>query len=79
MQSIQRANFTRFATKKALKEAVLAGEDVRIEATSYFGNEYDGPISKAPAANYAVVGPSPEKRVWFAQVIKSADGKVVVK
>ena len=79
MQSIMSEGGLRFPSKKALREHLALGGDARIEATSFFGNEYDGLVSEAPPANYAVVGPSPEKRVWYAQVIKTADGKVAVK
>ena len=49
-----------YPTKKALKESV--GERLRYEETSMFGPEYraDG--------KFAVVGPSPYQRKWFAQV-----------
>ena len=49
-----------YATKKDLKAAV--GQPLRYEETSAFGEEYraDG--------TFCVVGPSPYKRVWYAQV-----------
>lgn len=62
---------TRFASKKALGESVKAGQIVFLEATSVFGNEYDGALDHAPDGTYYVVGPDPYKsRKWYAQVIK---------
>lgn len=56
-----------YATKKDLKAAV--GQSLRYVETSIFGEEYraDG--------RFCVVGPSPEKRKWFAQVTMVA-GKI---
>lgn len=73
-QGIWSDDSTRFASKKALTEAVKAGRVTYLEATSVFGNEYDGPVSGAPDGTYYVVGPDPYKsRKWYAQVIKSGD------
>jgi hypothetical protein len=49
-----------YPTKKALKESI--GKYLNYEETSMFGDEYtdDG--------TFAVVGPTPRKRSWFAQV-----------
>lgn len=49
-----------YPTKKALKDAI--GKPLRYEETSMFGSEYraDG--------TFAVVGPSPYVRKWFATV-----------
>lgn len=59
---------SRAKTKKALKEAVAQDpSSVRLEATSVFGNEYDGPLDEAPDGQYYVVGPDPyNKRNWYA-------------
>lgn len=56
-----------YPTKKALKEAV--GQPLRYVETSMFGAEY------TPNGTFAVVGPSPYQRKWFAQVTMS-DGKI---
>lgn len=56
-----------YKTKKELKAAI--GQPLRYEETSFFGPEY-----KADGT-FAVVGPSPTKRVWFAQVTM-AGGKI---
>lgn len=49
-----------YPTKKALKESI--GKPLRYEETSFFGEEFkrDG--------TFAVVGPSPRERKWFAEV-----------
>jgi hypothetical protein len=68
-QGVFTAKGGRFPSKKALREAVAAGENVSLEATSLFGNEYGGRISEAPEGDYFVVGPDPHnKRVWYAQI-----------
>jgi len=69
-------NGSRPKTKKALREAVEAiangGDDyaVVMEATSLFGNEYDGSLANAPrSTKFAVVGPDPHtSRKWYATV-----------
>jgi hypothetical protein len=55
---------------KDLKAAVAeTPESVSIEATSWFGNEYDGPLADAPEGSYAIVGPDPERlRNWYATI-----------
>lgn len=49
-----------YPTKKALKENV--GKPLRYEETSFFGEEYKA------NGTFAVVGPSPYQRKWFASV-----------
>ncbi len=67
-------NGRRPPTKKSLKEAIQQDPfnptNVRIEATSLFGNEYDGPLSAAPNnARFTVVGPDPyTSRKWYATI-----------
>jgi hypothetical protein len=56
-----------YPTKKALKESV--GQSLRYEETSFFGEEYKS------NGTFAVVGPSPLKRNWYAQVTM-VDGKI---
>lgn len=76
-QGMWSADYTRFPSKKAMKDAIATAS---LEATSVFGNEYDGPVSAAPAGDYFVVGPDPYKsRKWFAHITIKADGKVTVK
>ena len=63
----------RLKTKKALKEADIAG--LYLEATSVFGNEYNGPLSQAPANTYYVVGPDPyTDRRWYATITVNPNG-----
>jgi hypothetical protein len=55
-------NGRRPKSKKEAKAAILADPSrVRLEATSYFGNEYDGPVSEAPEGEYSFVGPDPQR------------------
>lgn len=56
-----------YKSKKELKAAV--GQPLRYEETSFFGPEY------RENGTFAVVGPSPTERKWFAQVTM-ADGKI---
>jgi hypothetical protein len=79
MQGVRDRSGRRFQSKKALKErAQDYGDDsgtFDLEATSVFGNEYDGPIENAPNGTYYVVGPDPyTSRKWYAQVIKTDSG-----
>jgi hypothetical protein len=64
-------NGERPRTKKELSGFIGAGNtrDVSLEATSLFGNEYDGPLCNAPDGSYHVVGPDPyTKRSWYATI-----------
>jgi hypothetical protein len=75
-QGIWNESGERFASKKALKEAIGTAW---LEATSIFGNEYDGPVSSAPVGDYFVVGPDPYKsRKWYARITVGQGGKVRV-
>lgn len=56
-----------YPTKKALKESV--GQSLRYTETSFFGEEY-----KADG-HFAVVGPSPTQRKWYAEVTMQ-NGKI---
>lgn len=68
-------------SKKEVKELVAQNPDhVVLEATSVFGNEYDGPVSEAPAGTYYFVGPNPyTKRTFYGSLTVRPDGKVTVK
>lgn len=71
--------FSRPKSKKAVREAVAAGQPVYLEATSLFGDEYDGSVYDAPNGTYYIVGPDPyTKRNFYGKVIVTND-KVVVK
>lgn len=65
----------RCPTKKHLKEvAESQPEHVQLEATSVFGNEYDGYLDDAPDGTYTVVGPDPyTSRKWYANINKRGD------
>ena len=72
-------NGLRPKSKKAIKDALAAGDEVSLEATSMFGNEYDGPVQQAPDGTYYFVGPDPYRaRNFYGNVIVKA-GKVTVK
>lgn len=49
-----------YGTKKELKAAI--GKPLVYEETSFFGPEHK------PDGKFCVVGPSPTKRKWFAEV-----------
>ena len=57
-------------TKKDLRGKVGTLADEVFQETSMFGPEYKGQDGR-----YAVVGPSPEQRKWYATV-EVKDGKV---
>lgn len=72
-------NGSRPKSKKAIKEALIAGDEVALEATSVFGNEYDGLVTDAPDGNYTIVGPDPyTKRNFYGTVTVRGD-KVTIK
>ena len=70
----------RAPTKKALKEAIASDPSrVSLEATSVFGNEYDGRLDEAPDGEFSIVGPDPyRQRNWYG-TIRVAAGQVTVK
>jgi hypothetical protein len=72
-------NYERPKSKKAVKEAVANGDLVGLEATSVFGNEYDGLVTEAPDGTYYFVGPDPYTKRNFYGTFTVTDGKVVVK
>jgi hypothetical protein len=60
-------------SKKELMRHVAENPDeVYLEATSDFGNEYQGQLTSAPHQSFSIVGPDPEKkRSWYAQIFWS--------
>lgn len=73
-------NYTRPKSKKAVKEAIAsAPETVEIEATSIFGNEYDGPVTGlAEGQTISFVCPDPyTSRKFFGTIRRTAKGLVV--
>lgn len=65
--------YIRPKSKKELQLAVQDDpENIHLEVTSIFGNEYSGQLSKAPLISYPVVGPDPsENRSWFGEILWS--------
>lgn len=64
-------NGQRPKSKKAVKEAIAENPaSVRLEATSIFGNEYDGRVCDAPSGTYTFVGPNPNTDRRFYGTIK---------
>ena len=69
-------------SKKEVREAVVADPaTVNVEATSIFGNEYDGPLSEWDGKGYITfVGPDPAtKRSFFGNIAKKPNGGFSVK
>lgn len=68
-------------SKKEIKDAIAVNpERVQIEATSIFGNEYDGLVSDAPAGRYDFVGPDPyTSRKFYGSIVRTADGRISVR
>lgn len=72
-------NGRRPKSKKEIKEAVASNPaSVRLEATSVFGNEYDGSVANAPNGSYTFVGPDPYNKRNFYGTIKKLGDKVTV-
>jgi hypothetical protein len=69
-------NYNRPKSKKEVKEAVASNPgSVSLEATSFFGNEYDGPITGMPENKPCFfVGPDPyKKRNYYGQITRKGD------
>jgi hypothetical protein len=67
-------NGRRFATKKALKEAVAQGKPVTFDGTSLFDSGRTYLVSDTNLTTLTVVGPDPyNSRKWYATV---QNGKV---
>lgn len=68
-------------SKKQIKEAVEQNpSSVRVEATSLFGNEFDGSVLDIPENKVIYfVGPDPyTKRNFYGQIVRSG-GRIMVK
>ncbi len=72
-------NGTRPKSKKAIKEALISGDEVSLEATSMFGNDYDGLVADAPDGEYDFAGPDVHKTRNFWGTLTVRSGKVTVK
>lgn len=76
MQGIY-VNYRRPKSKKEVIATVKASpEKVFLEATSLFGNEYDGPITDMPIGKMVyVVGPDPyTARNFYLNLTRKEDG-----
>lgn len=80
MQGIY-VGYNRPASKKAIKEAVADNPSkVRVEATSMFGNEYDGTVEDMPDnTSVTFVGPDPHTSRKFYGTITKRNNKITVK
>lgn len=67
-------------SKTEIRQTVsVSSADVRIEATSLFGNEYDGPADEMPeGTTIYFVGPDPHNNRKFYGQIKRKGDKVAV-
>lgn len=67
-------------SKKEVKEVAAANpNDIYVEATSVFGDEYDGNLESMPAGTVTFVGPDPyTKRNFYGTLVKSEDGRIKV-
>lgn len=75
-QGIFLKDYTRPKFGKTAIEAIKEDPStVYLEATSFFGNEYEGPVSEMPENKTVyVVGPDPErKRNWYINITRIGD------
>jgi hypothetical protein len=81
LQGNEYGSLVRPKSKKQIRETVaMAPGLVRLEATSIFGNEYDGSLSDAPIGEYVFVGPDPHtSRVFFGTITIQAGDVIKVK
>ena len=68
-------------SKKAIKEAIAANAaSVSLEATSIWGNEWDGPVTEMPEDKPVYfVGPDPHRKRNFYGSITRKGNKITVK
>jgi len=58
----------------------LTIDDINVEATSMFGNEYGGPLRGAPAGEIHFVGPNPHKlRNFYGTLVCDGQGGATIK
>lgn len=74
-------NGRRPKSKKEVKEAIASDPaSVSVEATSMFGNDYEGPVTEAPVGRIDFVGPDPYRsRKFYGNLFVRAGGVVTVK
>lgn len=77
MQGIY-VNGSRAKSKAEVKRALAEGKTLTLQATSVFGNEYDGDATLAPDGTYFFVGPDPytDRRFYGQLVVKNGEVKV---
>lgn len=76
MQGLMVDFWQRPKSKKEVKEIIKTNpERLSLEATSFFGNEYEGPITSMPEDKPAyVVGPDPyTKRNFYLTITRSGN------
>ena len=78
MQGIYIKNKRPTSKKEVRQVASISPGDIQLEATSVFGNEYDGSIANAPDGTYTFVGPDPYTNRKFYGTIKKSGDKVTV-
>lgn len=73
--------FRRPKSKAEVRRTIQAGNaaDLSLEATSLFGDEYDGSVVDAPDGEYHFVGPDPYNSRKFYGTLTVAGGQVKVK
>lgn len=74
-------NGLRVKSKRAIKEAIVNGTPhVDLEATSFFGNEYEGDVRNMPEGETIYfVGPNPHSDRRFYGTITRKGDKITVK
>ena len=78
MQGIYIKNKRPTSKKEVRQVASISPGDIQLEATSVFGNEYNGSIANAPDGAYPFVGPDPYTNRKFYGTIKKSGDKVTV-
>lgn len=71
-----------FKSKKALRDAVAAegADNVGVFGTSLFGNETASTVADLAGTSAVIVGPDVyNRRTWYANVARKADGTIVIK
>lgn len=67
-------------SKKQVRETAAADpRRVWLEATSIFGNEYDGPLDEAPDGTYVFTGPEPGVSHKFYGNVVVKNDRITVK
>lgn len=78
-QAMSYGTTRKFSSKKALKEAVAAGEEVTVFDTSLFDNKGTVPLATLAGTSAVIVGPDVHSdRRWYANVKTNKAGKVVI-